>query len=362
MIIDKDFVGGNINVLSISGDMVDLAGELRDSTTDWFYWAFRVRGAAGRRITFRFPHKTRVGYWGAAVSRDMRSWRWTGNRGEEKLYGKVTAESFEYSFAPDEDEVYFAHDIVYTPDRFFDFCREEGITPETLCISERGREVPCIKIGKGEKKIIMASRHHCCESTGTYVLESVLHSFIASPIEGYQIFCVPFVDFDGVIDGDQGKNRAPWDHNRDYPIDGSSSIYSSCRAIRDFSDNNTIAYAFDFHSPYHKGGQNDKVYIPYPYAEDAARLDRFSDILEKKITKDSLPYDKRHNFPADTDWNKSTNPTFARYMINCAGRPMALTLETPYFGNPENASVTTLSSLSALGKCFYEALREYIQN
>ena len=39
------------------------------------------------------------------------------------------------------------------------------------------------------------------------------------------------MDKDGVEDGDQGKNRRPGDHNRDW--DG-ESIYNSTEAVREF--------------------------------------------------------------------------------------------------------------------------------
>jgi len=55
MKIDKNFVGGNIEVLDVQGDTVTLANELRDTRLDrdWFYWAFRVRGAQGKTVTFQ---------------------------------------------------------------------------------------------------------------------------------------------------------------------------------------------------------------------------------------------------------------------------------------------------------------------
>ena len=48
--IDAHFPGGNIVVESIDGDVVDLHQDLRDTTTDWFYWCFAVHGAAASRI------------------------------------------------------------------------------------------------------------------------------------------------------------------------------------------------------------------------------------------------------------------------------------------------------------------------
>lgn len=62
----------------------------------------------------------------------------------------------------------------------------------------------------------MTARHHACESTGNYVLEGVLEELIKSLPNNLSVMCVPFVDYDGVVNGDQGKNRFQHDHNRDY--------------------------------------------------------------------------------------------------------------------------------------------------
>ncbi len=42
---------------------------------------------------------------------------------------------------------------------------------------------------------------------------------------------VPMMDTDGVEDGDQGKNRAPFDHNRDYA--GLSPRYPEVMALKE---------------------------------------------------------------------------------------------------------------------------------
>lgn len=48
--------------------------------------------------------------------------------------------------------------------------------------------------------------------------------------EQVEFFVVPFMDKDGVEAGDQGKNRRPYDHNRDYQ---GESLYASVRAMRE---------------------------------------------------------------------------------------------------------------------------------
>ena len=347
----------------MQGDTVTLANELRDTweDRDWFYWAFRVSGAAGRTVTFQFPHVNRVGYWGAAVSTDLYSWQWTGNRKSWRIDDGTTYEAFTYTFGKEENEVYFCYNMLYTPARFERFCAENHLKIEELCLSNKGRSVPCVRVGEGEKKILLTSRHHACESTGTYVMESVLESFVQDPPKGYEILCVPFVDYDGVVDGDQGKHRLPHDHNRDYPRDNTPSRYTTCAAIRKFVDENQILFAFDFHSPKHCGGINDLVHIPYNVVEDTPVYDRFSQLFQSKITPDAIPYDPANNWPADNGWNQSTNASFGRYVTDKPEHRLTFALETPYFGYPDGSVVTTRESMHAFGKCFYNAVREYIE-
>ena len=54
--IDADFPGGNIIVDSIYGDTIFLRQDLRDTEGNWFYWSFRIRGAANRTLNFNFSN------------------------------------------------------------------------------------------------------------------------------------------------------------------------------------------------------------------------------------------------------------------------------------------------------------------
>lgn len=52
MRIHKEFIGGNIKVVSINDDTVTLENELRDTTTHWFYQAFCVEELPENDIAF----------------------------------------------------------------------------------------------------------------------------------------------------------------------------------------------------------------------------------------------------------------------------------------------------------------------
>ena len=162
MKIHENFMGGNIRVMKKEGDTIELDNNLRDTIHDWFYWAFCVEGAAGRTLTFQF-RDTRLGYFGPAVSHDLKDWNWLMEKDED---------SFTYTFQENEDKVYFAHHILYHPIRFQKFVQENGVEVKTLTMSRKGRKIPCIEIGKCNKKIVLTARHHACESTGSYILDN----------------------------------------------------------------------------------------------------------------------------------------------------------------------------------------------
>src|SRR5690606_16689848 len=106
------------------------------------------------------------------------------------------------------------------------FDSNPNLTQDVLCKTELGREVPLIHIKNPSNtspkfQLVFTARHHACEMMANYVLEGIISSILLNEQLAYlrdncEILVVPFVDFDGVEDGDQGKNRMPRDHNRDY--------------------------------------------------------------------------------------------------------------------------------------------------
>lgn len=348
MRIHTDFTGANATVQPLGENSFFAERELRDTSEDWFYWAFCVEGAAGKTLSFRFA-KNRLGYYGPAVCHDLKEWHWLNSVGED---------SFSYTFAKEENCVYFAHSMLYHPNRFFALAEENGWQIAELCKSRKGRSVPCITMGNGSRNILLTARHHACESTGNYVLEGVLEQYSKNPIPDTNLFCVPFVDFDGVVEGDQGKSRIPHDHNRDYDIH-SQPIYPEVRAIREYADKNGVTIGCDFHSPWHISGENDTVFIPQKSLEKKPRLDRFGEILQSQITDTSLKYFHENDFAPGKSWNQVGTPCFASYMLACPGNDIAFTLETTYFGDKDN--IFSQERAIELGHCFTEALRSYLK-
>lgn len=343
--ISSDFVGGNIVIGEVNNNTITLFNDLRGTSFDWFYWAFSIEGAQGKSIKFKFNQQTRIGPWGPAISYDLINWHWLGK--------KDLDEAFTYSFRDNENKVYFAHSMLYHPNRFFYFAKQKGMVIKTLCKSEKGRDVPFITFGNGSKNIILTARHHACESSGSYVLEGVLD--IIKDYHDLCIYCIPFVDYDGVIDGDQGKNRSPHDHNRDYDITH-EPIYCTTSKIREYSIHNDIYAAFDFHSPLHT---EENLFIVHKSINDDKTI-AFSKLLENNITEKSMKYKRENDYPANTGWNKDNTPNIGSFILATNPNALTFSFETSYFGSKEN--IFEMEKAIEFGRCFGRSLIEYIEN
>lgn len=345
--IHNNFIGGNIGVVSIKENEVTLKNELRDTAGEWFYWAFCVCGAQGKTVKFDITDNY-IGPFGPAVSHDNRNWHWLNERNDDR--------SFTYTFSENEDCVYFAHHHLYHPDRFLDFCKSKKINIQSIGKAKNNDEIPYITFGEGDEYILLTARHHACESTGNYVLEGVLDAIFTNPINGLKVICVPFIDYDGVCAGDQGKNRIPHDHNRDYEPD-KEPLYNTVKFVRDFAKNHRIKYAFDFHSPWHRYGINDCVFFVKKSYHQLKNLAKLAALFEKSNNDNTFKYAAKNAVEPDTVWNSSDAPCFARYMGCMTKSTIAMSLETCYFGKED--SVFTDEGALNLGRNFAKAIGEF---
>lgn len=346
MKIHADFECGNIRFLKEEDNIVYLTNEMRGTKRDAaYYWAFCAEGAAGRKLTFCLDREW-VGPYGAAVSHDLINWYWTES--------SIDGASFTYEFSEDEDRVYFAHDLIYTPSRLYKLIEELDLETEIFCKTLKGRDVPCIKIGNGSKNVILSSRHHACESSGSYVLEGMIREYAENPIEDTSLFIVPMVDYDGVVEGEHGKDRDPHDHNRDYIED---SIFPETRAIMDYAKDKDITYAIDFHAPSHRIGRSNRVYLVRKFPHFTVRFDRFSHLLEKHCVGEAMTYEMKYDVPPNTGWNKDETPTFSTFFNLRPECKLALTLEVTHYGTDDNK--VSADRLVNTGKAFCRALGDF---
>ncbi len=352
--VDADFPGGNIVVDSIAGDTVTLHQDLRDTAGDWFYWYFRVRGAAGRTLEFRFTGSNPIGTRGPAFSLDGgKTWAWLGTNA-------VKGKTFTCAIPAKAREARFCFAIPYLESNLKDFLkRHKGsryLKAETLCKTPKGRKVELLRLGRldggADYSVLLTCRHHACEMIADYSLEGIMDEVLGDTDEGrwlrdhVEFFVVPFMDKDGVEEGDQGKNRKPHDHNRDY--DGESR-YASVRAVRELVTrrlgSRKVALALDLHCPHIRGPRNENIYlVGGPEPENWARVGEFAKVLEA-AQRGPLRYRASDNLPYGQAWNTLEGPprSFSRWAAAQPNVRMATTIEIPY----ANVGATTVTPENA---------------
>lgn len=365
MRIHADFPGGNITVNRVEGDDVYVEQQIRDTMEWWFYWAFCVEGAQGRTVTFHFENRDVVGYWGPSVSADDWHYEWAG------ASARVDGHTFVHTFGPAEDRVYFRYATPYHLNRFDRWAAVQHfpLQRQVLCVSERGRDVPYYVMGKPDapRSIYFTSRHHACESVATFALEGACAALMRNPAlldaRRCNLIAVPFVDLDGVEDGDQGKARSPHDHNRDY-ID--APIYAVTRALESLVKRHPPLAFVDFHCPWFLGSENDHMYVVKSDPEEYPKLDRFSELLIRRTAadpaKDAIRYTGLHDIRAGEKWVPSQkNPATSSSFFSRQGTAVSISLEVPYFGIDvpfTAANVERLGGHIALAMMDMECIKE----
>jgi hypothetical protein len=369
--VDADFPGGNIVLDSIDGDHIAVHQDLRDTTTDWFWWYLRLRHAAGRAVTVTFTRSNVIGVRGPAVSLDGgREWDWLGP-------GAVQGQSFHYSVPATDAEVRFAFAMPYTQANLDDFLARHAASPHlaagTLCTTKKGRRADLLRLGKldgsATRRILLTCRHHSCEAAASYSLEGIMEAILADTDSGAwlrenaEVMIIPFVDKDGVEDGDQGKNRAPRDHNRDY---SGVSVHATTAAIRNLVpawSGGRLCLALDLHCPGARGKYHEHIYFPGgPEPGNWASTVRFGQELER-VQSGSLVFSTENNLPYGQGWNVDSDNTqglsFARWAAALPGVEVSATTEIPY-ANASGQAVTQQSA-RAFGHDLARAIDAFVK-
>lgn len=342
--INTDFPGGNVKIVAQENRTVQLAPDLRGGRP-WFYWYFEASVAEPGKVRFEFPDKVAgfkngaIGRQGPAISLDRgQSWKWMGT-------ATVDGAAFEFDFPSASSTVRFAVTIPYVQSNLEAFLQRHADNPHlevsTLTTSRHGRRVELLRIGKPGPEVqpvLFTARHHAAETMASYLLEGVLAEAMSSSEVGrefrdkYVLYVVPLVDKDGVQEGDQGKNRQPHDHNRDY---GPQSIYPEIKAIKALARQHAFRFALDFHCPTLVMDDHQVMYFVGPKETPAYNFENVSEFARwiKKGLPETAPV-------GPFVWLRETDtpaPMNSNYFGFRDGTVMAATLEFP-FAPPEKAT------------------------
>ena len=379
--LDADFPGGNIVVERMADDIAFVAPDQRDTQTNewWFNWCFRLRAPAERPVTIVFTGKNPMGVRGPAMSTDGGvTWKWLG-AGAVKSFQRDSQPAWSFAaLVPDgQDEARYAFCPQYLERHLRDWLAkhkgEAALRVEQLCRSRKGRPVELLRAGcltpaKPRGVVLLTSRHHCCEAMATYALEGLLETVLGDNDAGrrwraqWEVIAVPFMDKDGVEDGDQGKFRRPHDHNRDY---NAEPIYPEVAALMKLgaSLKDRLVVALDLHCPWIRGEWNDRAYfVGSPQANFWQNETAFAAVLER-AQRGPIRFRAQDCLPFGVAWNKDGNfrqgrscTAWAREAFPAAR--LVASMEIAYadaLGVEVNAA-----SARALGRDLAQALLEYL--
>jgi hypothetical protein len=363
--IHNDYPGGNIKLVDISNNTIRLEQELRDTTIWWFYWSFCAQNLKPGEYVFEFTNGDVVGPWGPAISHDRITWDWS--------YSAISRSAFKHTFTDAQKPVYFSFSLPY---QLADFDRRisrfaEKIQRRTLVKSEQNRPVPLLLFGSGAGNIFFTARSHACESVAGYVLEGIISYLLTQSdkklFDDYSFHVIPFIDIDGVENGDQGKCRHPHDHNRDYT---DKPVFKSTAALMDYARLHNPDIFIDFHCPgpgfsrYQSGSDRDN----YPHfvkgqpsllkqVEALGKL--LGDITQEDSNDGRIVYNPVHDIGMGEDWLMPDEMIGSSCsFFTGLGAGLATIMEVPYFGTKK--CVFTQENTFKFGQDFGKAIEKVL--
>lgn len=347
--IDTNFAGANVIIDSISADTVYFKPDLRDTQGDWFYWNFRAISTQPKKWFFKALDTNDLTSRGAAYSLDGGyHWQWIDEADH------LSDQLFSFTFGEADQVVRLSMGQPYTQLNFEQFIKLYKDDPRLklgeLATTRQGRYAEKLRIsnfGKNpEFKILFVARAHACEMMSNYLVEGIIKAVLSDNpkmkalLDKAEIMIIPFLDKDGVEEGDQGKNRIPRDHNRDY---SGISLYATTRALRSQIPEwlgDTPWVGIDLHNPWIKNAEHERIFLvgnANPEIEQEQL--EFAEIL-RRGQRGSLTFDTQQNFLRyGESWNSGSNYEqgwpFSKWAssFHDKGLLFTTTLEFPYAVN-----------------------------
>ncbi|MGE5723093.1 MAG: M14-type cytosolic carboxypeptidase [Sphingomonadales bacterium] len=223
--ISSPFDGGNIRVVAIDGDRIDLE-IVKDNQSDFYQWFyFRLTGAAGRNVELRILNCA-----GSAYPQG-----WTGYRacisGDREEWLRVDTDYADgvlsFRIVPELDSIWVAYFAPYTMERHHDLVASvvahPGAAYRSLGKTLDGQEIDYFRIGAGPLKVWLYARQHPGETMAEYWMEGALEKLLddGDPIsrrlrERATFHIVPNMNPDGSRRGHLRTNAAGVNLNREW--------------------------------------------------------------------------------------------------------------------------------------------------
>jgi murein tripeptide amidase MpaA len=253
--ISSAFDGGNIRLVAIEDERVDLE-IVKDHKSDFYQWFyFRLTGGAGRALNLRILNCAGAAYphgWNgyrACLSEDREEWRRIDTSYED---GVLTI-----SLTPASDSVWIAYFAPYTMERHYDLVSSVAATPgvhyRSLGQTLDGREIDYFRLDGGPLQVWLYARQHPGETMAEWWMEGALERLLdeADPITRRlrQKACfhvVPNMNPDGSFRGHLRTNAAGTNLNREWhapSLEKSPEVFH----VRAEMDKTGVDFAMDVH-------------------------------------------------------------------------------------------------------------------
>jgi len=289
--VSSAFDGGNIRLVAIEGNRVDLeiAHDNQSDFYQWFY--FRLTGAGGQPVELRILNGAGAAYphgwedYRACLSYDREEWE----RIDTSYQGGVLT----IRTTPAANSVWIAYFAPYTMERHHDLVASVALHPairhRSLGQTLDGQEMDYFRLGDGPLQIWLYARQHPGETMAEWWMEGALEKLLddADPVsrrlrEKATFHIVPNMNPDGSKRGHLRTNAVGANLNREWH-DPSAERSPEVLYVRAEMDKTGVDFAMDVHGDeaiaanFLAGFEG----IPSWNKEQGALFDAFSRALEQ---------------------------------------------------------------------------------
>jgi murein tripeptide amidase MpaA len=253
--VSSAFDGGNIRLVAIDGDRIDLE-IVKDHQSDFYQWFhFRVTGGAGRALTLRL-----VNCAGSAYPHGWENYRGVASYDREEWTRVDTSYAngaIEMRVTPAADSIWIAYFAPYTMERHHDLvasvAAEPGVEYRSLGQTLGGQELDYFRLPGGPLQAWLYARQHPGETMAEWWMEGALERLLdtADPVirrlrERFTFHVVPNMNPDGSKRGHLRTNAVGVNLNREWHAP-SADKSPEVLYVRGEMDKTGVDFAMDLH-------------------------------------------------------------------------------------------------------------------
>lgn len=337
--ISSAFDGGNIHLVAIDGNRIDLE-IVKDHQSDFYQWFyFRLTGAGGKPVELRLTNCKESAYphgwdgYRARMSYDRDYW--------EQVETKYDGGVLTISITPASDSVWFAYFAPYTMERHHDLVASVAAYPDveyrSLGRTPDGQELDYFRIGDGPLQVWLYARQHPGETMAEWWMEGAFEKLLddADPVsrrlrQKATFHVVPNMNPDGSKRGHLRTNAVGVNLNREWH-EPSAERSPEVLYVRDEMDRIGVDFAIDVHGDEAIAANFLAGFEGIPNWTDAQGdlFNRFSEALVR-ISPD-FQTEKGYEIPAPGQANLSMSTAQLAERFGA----VTMTLEMPFKDNDD---------------------------